>query len=120
MTIASGGIASALAAAIGLGSSVPIRMPETLHDIATAGVGPVPLLAVVCAAAFLVAWYVQERLTLGHYIYATAENRQAVVEAGIPVPHIVMLLFVLSAACCSPSSCPRASPPSPARSSSTA
>jgi ribose transport system permease protein len=99
MTIASGGIASALAAAIGLGSSVPIDTPEILHSVVTASIGPIPVLAIFCAVVFLVAWHVQERLTLGHYIYATAENRQAVVEAGIPVERIVMLLFVLAAAC---------------------
>jgi len=99
MTIASGGAASALAAAIGLGSSLSISTPETLHDIATSSIGPIPVLAVFCAVVFLLAWYVQERLTLGRYIYATAENRQAVVEAGIPVQRIILFLFVFSAAC---------------------
>lgn len=98
-TIASGGIASALAAAIGLGSSVSISTPDQLHEIATSSIGPFPALALFCGVVFLLSWYVQERLTLGHYIYAAAENRQAVVEAGIPVQRIMMFLFVLSACC---------------------
>ena len=100
-TIAVGGIISALAAAIGLGSSISIPSSANLGFITSTRFGAVPLLAPFCGFAFLAAWYAQERLTLGHYIYAIAENREAVVEAGIPVDRITMLLFVFSALCSS-------------------
>ena len=45
------------------------------------------------------AWYAQEQLTLGQYIYAVAQNRRAVVEAGIPVNRLLMLLALLLAFC---------------------
>ena len=100
-TIAVGGIGIALAGAINQGSSLPIPKAENLDVLIFTSFGPIPLLALLCAGAFLVTWFVQERLTLGHYIYAIAENRAAVVEAGIPVSLIVMLLFVFSGVCAS-------------------
>ncbi len=100
-TIAVGGIAGAFANSIGEGYSIAIPAAEHLKFITETTLGPIPLLAPVCGAAFLVAWYVQERLTIGHYIYAIAENREAVVEAGVPVKKIVCLLFVFSAMCAS-------------------
>ena len=81
-TIATGGIGIALAGAINQGSSLPIPQAENLGFLFAANIGPIPLLALLCAAVFLVTWFVQERLTLGHYIYAIAENREAVIEAG--------------------------------------
>lgn len=98
-TVATGGIATALAAAVGHGSSISIAVPDVLRSMETAQIGPIPLLAILCAVVYLCAWYVQERLRVGHYIYATAENRQAVVEAGVPVRVIVLSAFVLSALC---------------------
>lgn len=100
-TIAVGGIGIALAGAINQGSSLPIPRAENLDFLISTSFGPIPLLALLCAAVFLVAWFVQERLTLGHYIYAIAENREAVVEAGIPVKFVITLLFVFSGTCAS-------------------
>ncbi|GAB5469307.1 MAG: ABC transporter permease [Rhodospirillales bacterium] len=100
-TIAVGGIAAALAASIGEGYSISIDKPDALSFVTTVTFGPIPLLAALCGATFFAAWYVQERLTLGQYIYAIAENREAVLEAGIPVRQIVLLLFVFSAVCSS-------------------
>jgi ribose/xylose/arabinose/galactoside ABC-type transport system permease subunit len=37
---------------------------------------------------------VQDRLLFGHYIYAMAQNRRAVVEAGVPAKRLLGLLFV--------------------------
>ena len=100
-TIAVGGIGIALAGAINQGSSLPVPQAENLDVLIFMSFGPIPLLALLCAAAFLVTWFVQERLTLGHYIYAIAENREAIVEAGILVRIIIMLLFIFSAVCAS-------------------
>ncbi len=96
-TVATGGIASAIAAAIGHGSSVSISVPESLKMLEASSIGPIPSVAILCGVVYLGAWYVQERLRIGHYIYATAENRQAVIEAGIPVGIVVMSAFVVSA-----------------------
>lgn len=99
ITIATGGMASALAASIGLGSSVPITQPsflQVLFDTKVAGVS----LVVVCAIVLIaLARFVESRRTLGHYIFAMATNRRAVLEAGIPVVRIVVLLCLFSAFC---------------------
>ncbi len=98
ITIATGGIAYALAAAIGLGSSIPIPDPSFLQFLFDNRLGPFPLLFFVAAALALVAWLLESRLAFGHYVFAIAGNRKAVVEAGVPVAGIVVLLCVMSAA----------------------
>ena len=100
-TIATSGIASALAASIGLGSSIALPSMSSLSFLTETTFGPIPLIAPFCAVFFLVAWHVQEKLALGHYIYAIADNRNAVLEAGIPVKRIILMLFVFSAICSS-------------------
>lgn len=96
ITIATGALAASIAAAIGLGTSISLRETGFVGDIVRARIGMVPLLAIIVGALYAAAWYLQERLTFGHYIYATEQNRQAVVEAGVPVDRILFMLFVLS------------------------
>lgn len=59
-----------------------------------AQLGFVPLIAVVAVLAYAGAWFVQDRLLFGHYIYALAQNRRAVIEAGVPAKRLLGLLFV--------------------------
>ena len=99
ITIATGGAASALAAAIGTGASIALDAPGFLDPLFTVSWGTVPLVAFLALALYGAAWYAQERLTLGQYIYAVAQNRRAVVEAGIPVNRLLMLLALLLAFC---------------------
>ena len=96
ITIATGGIASALAAGIGLGSSIAIAKTGFVGQIIAAQIGVVPLIAVIALVIYAAAWYLQERLVFGHYIYALAQNRRAVIEAGIPAQRLLALLYVLT------------------------
>jgi predicted ABC-type sugar transport system permease subunit len=95
MTIATGGGASAIAAAIGTGASIALHTSGFLATLFTISIGCVPLVALLALALYAAAWYAQERLALGQYIFAVAQNRRAVVEAGVPVNHLLMFLACL-------------------------
>jgi ribose/xylose/arabinose/galactoside ABC-type transport system permease subunit len=95
ITIATGGLAGSIAAAIGKGTSIPLASAGFAGTIVRADVGIVP---VICAVAVLYAlsWWLQDRTTFGHYIYAMEQNRKALVEAGIPAQRLLFLLYGLS------------------------
>lgn len=97
VTIATGGICASIAAALGKGTSIRIADPGPLGEMLFTNWGPVPVIAVVAALLYLVSWYAQEKLTFGHYIFATAQNEEAVNEAGIPARSLILFLFVFSA-----------------------
>jgi len=96
ITIATGGLAASVAAAIGHGTSISLRTTGFVGDIVTTSIGLVPILAIAVLVLYQFAYILQDRMTLGHYIYAMEQNREAVVEAGIPVSRILMLLYLLS------------------------
>jgi ribose/xylose/arabinose/galactoside ABC-type transport system permease subunit len=93
VTIATGGIAAALADAIGRGSSIEISTTGFVGHIVTAQLGFAPLIAVIAVIIYAAAWFAQDRLLWGHYIYALAQNRRAVIEAGVPAKRLLGLLF---------------------------
>ncbi|WP_136683925.1 ABC transporter permease [Falsirhodobacter xinxiangensis] len=96
ITIATGALAASIAAAIGLGTSIALNNTGFVGQVLGLRVGVLPLIAVIVAGLYAVSWFVQERLTFGHYIYAMEQNRAAVVEAGVPVNRMLFMLFVLS------------------------
>ena len=96
ITIASGALAASLAAAIGAGTSISLGSTGFVGAILAVHIGPLPLLAIGVAALYALAWFMQEKLTLGTYIYALEQNRAAVVEAGVPVKRLLSLLYLLS------------------------
>lgn len=97
VTIATGGACGSAAAAIGHGSPIRIESAGLLGDVLATSFGPVPLLAIPVILAYGLAWYAQEHLTFGRYIYATARNEEAVIEAGVPTRRLILILYLLSA-----------------------
>lgn len=95
-TIATGGLAASIAAAIGLGTSISLSNTGFVGALLDLKFGIVPAIAVIVAVIYAVSWVVQERLTFGHYVYAIEQNRAAVAEAGVPVHRMLFLLYVLS------------------------
>ena len=99
-TIAVAGLCRSVAWTLGGGGSIPLSaQPGPVHALLEWRLGPVPALAVGVAAVYAVAWYVQDRLTFGRYVYALAENERAVIEAGLPDKSLKVGVFVLSALC---------------------
>lgn len=96
ITIATGGLAGSIAAAIGLGTSIALPSTGFVGAALSTNIGIVPLVAIVVIALYALAYFIQEHLTFGHYLYAMEQNRAAVVEAGVPVNRILFLLYILS------------------------
>lgn len=97
-TIATGGMSAALAAAIGLGSSIQIPRSGFLSVLFAQKIwvfNPIVLLALVLLA---LAWFVEARLRVGHYMFAMASNRRAVMAAGVGVIKLIIVLFLFSSA----------------------
>lgn len=100
-TIATGGICGSMAAAIGRGTSIRIVDAGPLGDLLTATVGPIPLIAIAAGLLYLLGWWLQERLTFGHYIYAVEQNEEALIDVGVRANRLIVMLFVISGICSS-------------------
>lgn len=98
-TIATGGICASAAAAIGAGTSIRIDDTGLPGAFLAAGIGAVPLIAIAAAVLYGLAWLAQERLTLGHYIYASEQNEEALIEVGISTGRLLVVLYVISGVC---------------------
>jgi ribose transport system permease protein len=95
-TIATGGICGSAAAAIGKGTSVRIDDAGLLGQLLGTSFGCVPLVAIIAAALYAIAWWCQEHLTVGRYIYAMAQSEEAVLEAGVPTGRLIVILYTMT------------------------
>jgi len=95
-TIATGSFAAAMAAAIGLGGSLSLPTAGFVGNFLALKVGVVPVVSIGVVLLYAGAWFAQEKLTFGHYVYALEQNRKAVTEAGISAERLLILLFCLS------------------------
>ncbi|MGR3823951.1 MAG: ABC transporter permease [Salipiger marinus] len=96
ITIASGALAASIAAAIGRGTSIALSSTGFVGGLLDMRLGALPVLALIVAALYALAWGLQEKLTFGRYVYAMEQNRAAVEEAGVPVNRLLFMLYVLS------------------------
>ena len=99
VTIAMAGICASAAAALGKGTVIRIDDSGPLGwmlNTTVFNILPVALFPVLALA--WIAWFAQERLALGRYIYALAQNEAAVRAVGVPVRRLTLLLFALSGA----------------------
>ncbi|WP_283178859.1 ABC transporter permease [Gemmobacter sp. 24YEA27] len=96
ITIATGALAASLAAALGKGTSISLGSTGFVGDLLAVKIGVLPLVAIFVGLLYALAWFIQEKLTFGHYIYAMEQNRDAVAEAGVPVNKMLFMLYILS------------------------
>lgn len=100
VTISTAGLCASLAAALGKGTVIRIATPGPLAGLLEPHFGgAVPLIVLPVLALAALAWFVQERLTMGRYIYAMAQNEAAVRSVGVPVVGLTLVLFVFSGIC---------------------
>ena len=95
-TLATGGFARSMAAVIGAGSSLEIGNAGFVGRFVDTSFGFLPAVALLTIALYAIAWFVQERLVFGHYLYAMEQNRNAIVEAGVPARRLTLLLYLIS------------------------
>lgn len=97
VTVSMAGICASAAAALGKGTVIRIADPGPLGWLLNTSLfGTVPVIVLPVLGVALIAWYVQERLAMGRYIYAMAQNEAAVRAVGVPVTGLTVLLFTLS------------------------
>lgn len=96
-TLATGGFARSMAAVIGAGSSLEIGTTGFVGRFINTHFGFLPAATILVVVLYAIAWFAQERLVFGHYIYAAEQNRSAIVEAGIPARRLIAMLYVMSA-----------------------
>jgi ribose/xylose/arabinose/galactoside ABC-type transport system permease subunit len=95
-TLATGGFARSMAAVIGLGSSVEVSNTGFVGRFINLHFGFMPAVGVLTLLFYAIAWFMQEKLVFGHYLYAMEQNRNAVVEAGIPARRLTLLVYLIS------------------------
>lgn len=101
-TIATGSLMKSLAWVLGAGTSMPLTQQEGfVHAFLGTNLGVMPLLTLFTLAIYALAWFVQDRLTFGRYVYALERNEKAVVEAGLSARRITLQLFIFSGLCAS-------------------
>jgi ribose transport system permease protein len=98
-TLATGSFARSMAAVIGLGSSVEVSDTGFVGRFLNLHFGFLPAVALLTILFYAAAWFVQEKLVFGHYLYAMEQNRNAVVEAGIPARRLTVLVYLISGIC---------------------
>lgn len=98
-TIAMSGIAVGIAFYIGEGAPIGAPAKGYLHSILEFDI--LGISAIFYFVMFIVgiAWIIQEKMVIGHYIFAISSNTKASEQAGIPVSFIIMLLFLFMAFC---------------------
>ena len=100
VTISMSGVCASIAAALGRGTVIRIDGDGPLSGLLEpTGAWAFPPIVIPVLLIAGLAWYVQERLTLGRYIYAMGTNEAAVSSVGVPVRRIAVYLFVLSSTC---------------------
>ena len=95
-TVAVAGLCRSLAIILGGGQPIYLHSTGFLAAIWSATVLGLPLVIPCAFMLYAAAWYVQERLVFGHYVFAMEQNRGALVEAGISCRLIGFVLFLLT------------------------
>lgn len=97
VTISTAGICASAAAALGKGTVIRIPDPGPVGTLLNTMLwGAVPVIVIPVLVIGALAWFMQERLAIGRYIYAMAQNEAAVRGVGVPVGKLIILLFGLS------------------------
>ncbi len=97
-TIAVSTIAGAIANIAYNGSVLSIKGLNSadVYKFFSLKVGEFPIVFIIALVLYIIAYIVQEKTKYGHYVYALAENKQAVKEAGIKSGLVLTATFVVS------------------------
>lgn len=97
-TIAVSTIAGAIANIIFKGSVLSIKGLNStwMYKFFSKKPGGVPMVFIIAVVLYVLSYLIQEKTKLGQYIYALAENPQAVREAGVKTGRVKTFIFVFS------------------------
>lgn len=98
VTLATLGIAHGAGLLLTAGRPVA-GFPDSYRVIGQSLVGPVPLPIIIAACVYLFLFFLLRSTSFGVQLYATGGNREAAQLAGVRVPRVVILAFVISGLC---------------------
>ena len=98
VTLATLGIAHGAGLLLTAGRPVA-GFPDSYRVIGQGLVGPVPLPIIIAACVYGLIFFVLRRTSFGIQLYATGGNREAAQLAGVRVPRVLILAFVISGIC---------------------
>ncbi len=98
VTLATLGIAHGAGLLLTAGRPVA-GFPDSFRVIGQGLVGPVPLPIIIAACVYALLFFVLRRTSFGVQLYATGGNREAAQLAGVRVPRVLILAFVISGIC---------------------
>lgn len=100
VTISVAGICASIAAALGKGTVIRIDTQGPFAPLLNPAEGQaLPMIVLPVLVVTALAWFVQEKLVLGRYIYAMGTNETAVRSVGVPATRITVFLYILSGFC---------------------
>lgn len=75
-------------------------LPSTFGKIASASIGPVPLLVIYMIVLYAIFMYVMKYTAFGRSIYAVGSNQESARLSGINIEMVKTMVFVISGALC--------------------
>jgi len=69
---------------------------DPIASIANQDVGPFPIILLVIAALYAIAWFVLHRTSFGRSVYATGSNAEAARLNGLNVPLVLLLVYAVA------------------------
>ncbi len=93
-TLASMGIFRGLAFQFTDAASI-YGMPPLISRLGIGFLGPIPIPVILLILSYVSAYYILEKARFGTYVYAVGGDREAAFKAGINVPHIIFLVYLL-------------------------
>ncbi len=96
VTIASGTLAHSVATILGGGQPIYLQTSGLIGAFANAAPLGLPLIGIVALLFYVLSWYLQERVVIGHHVYAMAQNSLALRQVGVRTGRIHFGLFVVS------------------------
>lgn len=96
VTIATAGLAKGMAFILGGGQPIYINSSGAIGSFVTSTTFGLPTLGLLAVVLYIVAWVVQDRFVVGHHVYALAQNRKALEQAGVNCRRLTFGVFALS------------------------
>jgi ribose transport system permease protein len=96
VTIASGTFAHSVATILGHGQPVYLDSSGVVGTFVNGAVAGLPLIGIVAVLLYVLSWFLQERLVIGHHVYVLAQNGMALRQVGVRTQWIKFGLFVVT------------------------
>ncbi len=70
-------------------------LPPLLSNMGIGSIGPIPIPVIILFAAYCVGCFILNKTRFGIFVYAVGNDREAAFKAGINVPRVLFIVFLL-------------------------